>query len=75
MARELEQYIKIRKSVFLSASGWSEEDYAICTSWLAAKRNREAVGTDEAEFPSHALGYGHYGSLRYWVENAIPPFR
>ncbi len=74
LGRELQQYVRLRESAFLVASGWSEEDYGICTFWLAAKRDPRAVCTDEAEFPAHLLGYGHYGSLRYCIENSIPPF-
>lgn len=74
LAREMQQYIRMRDSAFLLATGWSEEESFVCGQWLITKRDPEAVCAREAEFPSHALGYAHYGSLRYCIENSIPPF-
>lgn len=74
LASELGQYTQVRSATFMRAAGWSEETYYICGFWLRAKRNPETTCSAEGEFPAHALGYGHYGSLRYCIENSIPPF-
>ena len=74
LGRELEQYVVMRTSVLQGTLGWSEEDYYICSLWLQTKRDPETVCTREAEASPHSLGYARYGSVRYCIENSIPPF-
>ena len=74
LAAEMQQYIQVRESALLVATGWSEEESYVCAQWLMAKRDPGAKCASGAEISAEGLGYANYGWLRYCIENSVPPF-